>query len=143
MYVRFPCQVFPISDCDVGRATGAASISWVPKYELTCSQFRIMVTVVGALGAAPGMREVLRDGLPLGPVQALPWPAAGSSSVSYYHPPRHLFTHHQKMGVVLRAFLLDEAITPVCKQPIHLRDNGRLSDDNFPGDRKGQQPCRH
>lgn len=67
MYVRFPCQVFPISDCDVGRATGAASISWVPKYELTCSQFRIMVTVVGALGAAPGMREVLGEGLPLRP----------------------------------------------------------------------------
>lgn len=46
MYVRFPCQVFPISDCDVGvgvgRATGAASISWVPKYKLTGSQFRIM-----------------------------------------------------------------------------------------------------
>lgn len=80
--------------------------------------------------------------VPFGPVQAWLWPAAGSW-VSYYHPPRHLFTHHQKMGVVLRAFLLDEVIAPVCKQPIHLRDNGRLTDDNFTGvGKRGQRPCQ-
>lgn len=87
-------QLTWVEMCDVGRATGAASLSWVLKYELTLSQFKMTMKAV-LLAQCPVCSRCSVKSFPSGLVQALLPPAAGSW-VSDDHLPHPLLAHHQK-----------------------------------------------